>query len=188
MEQINTRVPDGKAKNVKELAKDKPVDNDAFLKMMDYEYTKLKLQNRPPADLDAVNAVRQAVKEGTREDVISYPVVITDGSGYALSKSSWEECLDFYECASDIIARTGMDIDKMVELEIWFVNLIEPLHQAKLWFEEERNKYTNCHSKYANYSYRPLIKFKMSEKITPEWWSLHVIKLYAVLRFNGHKL
>lgn len=147
-----------------------PVDNDKYLDMLFSGFRENKpVENKEYIDKDTIRKVREKVNKAhsnLKPGYIRRPM--PQFNGLTLTQESWEECLDYYEIMMDRLSESKpYDIDRLLELELWFYPLIEPMYEndKEKWYYRETTKVNNYHSAYIPPYLKPTISYLIYEKI-----------------------
>lgn len=154
-----------KGNSISRKMKEPPVNNAAFITMLDKAYAK---KDYHKADLKKVASVRSAVQNTHIEKKqLVPPKLVFSSDGLTLTRESYEECLDFYDSVSDELTAQILDLDKLAELDFWLICLIEPFDYTnpEAWYTRELNKIIQCHSNNLNPIYRQLVSYKLRSRI-----------------------
>ena len=162
------------------------VDNKAYLCFLDKAYSSTK--ERKKVDREKIDAIKVSVKiTESKKSKMKVPNVIKTKDMITLTEDSWGKCLDYYETCVDALTTPQVNLSKLVELEFWFIFLIEPVDHSNIgkWHEKENNKMIQCHSNYLPLQYRQIVSFKLKTMLSHELVKYMNDSVNYVLKYHG---
>lgn len=167
-----------------------PVNNDKYLQMLfagfrEQHTKKPQESSNICVDKDKIKQIRENIgnaQQNAKQSYIRRPMPqFVKGT---LTDDSWEECLDYYEIMMDRLGeKKPYDIDRILELELWFYPLIEPLSGNKeRWYSREITKVTKYHSHYLQNNLREIVAYLVYENFGKEGAQKHLDKINALVQ------
>ena len=182
------------------------VNNIAYLGMLfdGYREMKYKEKMRDTHDDGRIEVDRNALRKmkyevrlanaSVEEKFIFRPVPIYSNNGVSLTQESWDKCLEYYEIRTEKLSESKpYDSDKLLELERWFIRLVEPIpvldgsnpakyrRDLEQWYRRETSKSMNYYSPYLPEPLRNLVGCLIFANVDANFFTEHNAKVQLLV-------